>query len=126
MGAENPVYFAAKSNILFLKRHFFPVCPERREPTELEGENMKEQRESDQLLSKVKKIHMVGIGGSGMCPLAEILLKKGYLLTGSDNNESDTLARIRSMGISVTMGHFPGNVAVSYTHLKKNFKKSGV
>lgn len=71
---------------------------------------MKEQRESDQLLSKVKKIHMVGIGGSGMCPLAEILLKKGYLLTGSDNNESDTLARIRSMGISVTMGHFPGNV----------------
>ena len=76
----------------------------------LEGENMKEQRESDQLLSKVKNIHMIGIGGSGMCPLAEILLKKGYRLTGSDNNESDTLARIRSMGIPVVMGHFPENV----------------
>ncbi len=71
---------------------------------------MKEQRESDQLLSKVKNIHMIGIGGSGMCPLAEILLKKGYRLTGSDNNESDTLARIRSMGIPVVMGHFPENV----------------
>ncbi|NLJ31807.1 MAG: UDP-N-acetylmuramate--L-alanine ligase [Clostridiales bacterium] len=61
-------------------------------------------------LSKVKKIHFVGIGGSGMCPLAEILHHRGYELTGSDNTESETLARIRSYGIPVTMGHYPENV----------------
>ncbi|MDF1493663.1 UDP-N-acetylmuramate--L-alanine ligase [Caproiciproducens sp. CPB-2] len=61
-------------------------------------------------LSKVKKIHFVGIGGSGMCPIAEILYHRGYELTGSDTNESDTLARIRSYGIPVSMGHRPENI----------------
>lgn len=61
-------------------------------------------------LSRVKKIHFVGIGGSGMCPLAEILHHKGYELTGSDNSESETLDRIRSYGIPVTLGHRPENV----------------
>lgn len=61
-------------------------------------------------LSRVKKIHFVGIGGSGMCPLAEILYHKGYELTGSDNSESETLDRIRSYGIPVTLGHRPENV----------------
>jgi len=62
------------------------------------------------ILSKVKKIHFVGIGGSGMCPLAEILFHRGYELTGSDTNESDTLARIRSYGIPVTMGQKAENI----------------
>ncbi len=66
--------------------------------------------ESSDVLSSIKKIHFVGIGGSGMCPLAEILHKRGYELTGSDNNESETLDRIRSYGIPVTMGHKPENV----------------
>ncbi|WP_312693798.1 UDP-N-acetylmuramate--L-alanine ligase [Caproiciproducens sp.] len=61
-------------------------------------------------LSKVKKIHFVGIGGSGMCPLAEILHHRGFQLTGSDTNESDTLARIRSYGIPVSMGHRAENI----------------
>ncbi len=62
------------------------------------------------ILSKVKKIHFVGIGGSGMCPIAEILHNRGFELTGSDTNESDTLARIRSYGIPVSMGHRAENV----------------
>ncbi len=62
------------------------------------------------LLSSVKRIHFIGIGGSGMCPIAEILLHKGYELTGSDTNESDTLARIRSYGIPVSMGQREENV----------------
>ncbi|TQI67088.1 UDP-N-acetylmuramate--L-alanine ligase [Clostridium sp. KNHs216] len=61
-------------------------------------------------LSEVKKIHFVGIGGSGMCPIAEILYHRGYELTGSDTSESDTLARIRSYGIPVSMGHRPENI----------------
>ncbi len=71
---------------------------------------MKELRSTDKLLMGVKKVHMIGIGGSGMCPLAEILHSKGYILTGSDNNEGDTLNRIRSLGIKVFMGHNPQNI----------------
>lgn len=62
------------------------------------------------MLDNVKRIHFVGIGGSGMCPLAEILHSEGYKITGSDTAESDTLMRIRSYGIPVTMGHYPENV----------------
>ena len=66
--------------------------------------------EIDAVLKSVKRIHFIGIGGSGMCPLAEILHKEGYLLSGSDNNETDTLARIRSMGIPVTLGQKAENI----------------
>lgn len=71
---------------------------------------MKPQREEDKIIDSVKHIHMIGIGGSGMCPLAEILHSKGYILTGSDNNESDPLARIRALGIEVYMGHRAENI----------------
>ncbi len=66
--------------------------------------------EIDKLLKEVKRIHFIGIGGSGMCPLAEILHKEGYRLSGSDNNETDTLARIRSLGIPVTLGQKAENI----------------
>ncbi|MBQ6420258.1 MAG: UDP-N-acetylmuramate--L-alanine ligase [Clostridia bacterium] len=64
----------------------------------------------DELLTKVKRIHFIGIGGAGMCPLAEILHAKGYLLSGSDNNESDTLNRIRALGIPVVLGQKAENI----------------
>ena len=66
--------------------------------------------DSNDILSKVQKVHFVGIGGSGMCPLAEILHHKGYQLTGSDTSESYTLQRIRSYGIPVSMGHRAENI----------------
>lgn len=71
---------------------------------------MKIIKKNDAILEKVKHIHFIGIGGSGMCPLAEILHSKGYILTGSDNNESDPLKRIKNLGIKVYMGHAPENV----------------
>lgn len=64
----------------------------------------------DELLKQVKRIHFIGIGGSGMCPLAEILHSEGYELSGSDNNESDTLQKIRDLGIPVTMGQRAQNI----------------
>ena len=64
----------------------------------------------DELLGKIKRIHFIGIGGSGMCPLAEILHSKGYILSGSDNNETDTLKRIRNLGITVYMGQKAENI----------------
>ena len=71
---------------------------------------MKLHRECDDILKSVKKIHMIGIGGSGMCPLAEILHSKGYILSGSDNNESDPLKRVIALGIPVSIGHKAENV----------------
>ncbi len=71
---------------------------------------MKETRTEDKLIDNIKRIHMIGIGGSGMCPLAEILHSKGYVLTGSDNNESDQLTRIKNLGIEVYMGHACENI----------------
>ena len=71
---------------------------------------MKQLREEDKIIKQVKRVHMIGIGGSGMCPLAEILHSKGYILTGSDNNESDPLKRIKGMGIKVFMGHSAENI----------------
>lgn len=64
----------------------------------------------DNILDKIKKIHFIGIGGSGMCPLAEILFSEGFELTGSDSADSDTLERIKAMGIKVYGGHFAENV----------------
>lgn len=61
-------------------------------------------------LDNVKRIHFIGIGGSGMSPLAEILHAKGYALSGSDNNESDNLTRLRGLGIPIVMGHAATNV----------------
>lgn len=70
---------------------------------------MKELSKEDKLLLSVKKVHMIGIGGSGMCPLAEILHNKGYEITGSDNNESDPLERVKKFA-KVSMGHKGENV----------------
>lgn len=64
----------------------------------------------DELLKKVKRIHFIGIGGSGMCPLAEILHGWGYSLSGSDNNKGDTLNRIKALGIPVVMGQKAENI----------------
>ena len=64
----------------------------------------------DNLLDNIKKIHFIGIGGSGMCPLAEILHSEGFELSGSDCNESDTLQRVRGYGIPVFMGHNADNI----------------
>lgn len=66
--------------------------------------------EIDKLLDSVKRIHFIGIGGAGMCPLAEILHAKGYELSGSDNNETDTLNRIRKLGIPVVLGQKAENI----------------
>ncbi|MCM1529403.1 MAG: UDP-N-acetylmuramate--L-alanine ligase [Alistipes sp.] len=57
-----------------------------------------------------KHIHFIGIGGSGMYPLAQILHGQGYYLTGSDNNETETLDAVRSMGIPVFIGQKAENI----------------
>ena len=67
-------------------------------------------RSYDNILDSIKRVHFIGIGGSGMCPLAEILISKGYEVSGSDTSDGDTLRRIKSYGIPVYMGHDAENI----------------
>ena len=55
--------------------------------------------------------HLVGIGGVSMEPLAEVLHRAGVVVTGSDLHESAGVARLRALGIPVTIGHLPASVA---------------
>ena len=59
---------------------------------------------------KNERVHMIGIGGSSMSGLAEMLLRQGYHVTGSDNALSHTVERLRDHGIDVVIGHRPENV----------------
>ncbi|MDD3192271.1 MAG: UDP-N-acetylmuramate--L-alanine ligase [Oscillospiraceae bacterium] len=65
----------------------------------------------EEILENKKHFHFIGIGGSGMFPLVQILHQKGCYITGSDNNETDTVEYERSvLGIPVHIGHDPANL----------------
>ena len=59
---------------------------------------------------KVKRIHFVGIGGSGMNGIAEVLLNLGYEVSGSDLADNATTQRLRQLGATVYQGHAAGNI----------------
>lgn len=56
-------------------------------------------------MGRVKRIHFIGIGGVGMCGIAEVLHDEGYQITGSDLSENRTVEHLRSLGITVYIGH---------------------
>jgi UDP-N-acetylmuramate--alanine ligase len=58
----------------------------------------------------VRHIHFVGIGGSGMSGIAEILFNLGYQISGSDLSDSSVLQRLASMGIQTYVGHAASHV----------------
>lgn len=57
-----------------------------------------------------KRVHLVGIGGVSMCPLAEVLRGMGLTVQGSDMSDSDTVEHLRTLGISVAIGHNAENL----------------
>ena len=59
----------------------------------------------------IKHIHFVGVGGSGMSGIAEVLCNLGYTISGSDLSDSATLKRLAGLGIKTYVGHGPENVA---------------
>ncbi|MES2831292.1 MAG: UDP-N-acetylmuramate--L-alanine ligase [Pseudomonadota bacterium] len=59
---------------------------------------------------KVKNIHFVGIGGSGMSGIAEVLLNLGYVVSGSDIGSNAATLRLVKLGAAVTLGHSAENV----------------
>ncbi|MBK7266226.1 MAG: UDP-N-acetylmuramate--L-alanine ligase [Ignavibacteriales bacterium] len=62
------------------------------------------------MFSKFTKVHFVGIGGIGMSSIAEILISKGFTVSGSDKNRSDTTERLESIGATVYEGHSAENI----------------
>lgn len=62
-------------------------------------------------MGRVERIHFVGIGGAGMCGIAEVLQNEGYQITGSDLAESRVVSRLRSLGIQVFIGHRREHIA---------------
>ncbi len=58
----------------------------------------------------VRQIHFVGIGGSGMCGIAEVLLNLGYTVTGSDLAAGAAVRRLRRLGAEIAIGHAPENL----------------
>lgn len=65
---------------------------------------------NEKTIKSTPRVHFVGIGGSGMFPIVQIMHSKGFRISGSDNNESDTLSLEREMGIDVYLGHDAENV----------------
>ena len=62
-------------------------------------------------MRRVKQIHFIGIGGAGMCGIAEILLNEGYHISGSDIAESAVTQRLTRAGAKVFIGHHAENIA---------------
>ena len=62
------------------------------------------------MLTGIKKVHFIGIGGAGMSALAQILLEKGYEVSGSDMKDSAMTGILRDLGAKVFIGHRAENV----------------
>jgi len=61
-------------------------------------------------LSRYKNVHCIGIGGVGLSAIAEILIARGYNVSGSDMNESDMTKHLTSLGATIYIGHRAENV----------------
>ena len=61
-------------------------------------------------MRRINRLHFVGIGGAGMCGVAEVLLNQGYKISGSDLKKSPNTERLESMGAEIFIGHDAANV----------------
>ena len=61
-------------------------------------------------MRRISRIHFVGIGGSGMSGIAEVLLNQGYQISGSDINVGQTIKRLKASGMEIFKGHAKNNI----------------
>ncbi len=61
-------------------------------------------------MRRIRRIHFIGIGGAGMCGIAEVLKNQGYAISGSDLKISKNTERLKSMGIDIFIGHRAENI----------------
>lgn len=62
------------------------------------------------VFGRTRHLHMVGIGGIGMSGIAEILLLRGYKISGSDQNRSEATERLENLGATIFYNHHPSNI----------------
>jgi UDP-N-acetylmuramate--alanine ligase len=62
-------------------------------------------------MRRIQHLHFVGIGGSGMCGIAEVMHNQGYQVSGSDINDSLVTQRLQSIGIEIFIGHDSKNIS---------------
>jgi len=68
-------------------------------------------RRDDRVLGKTRRVHFVGVGGSGMSGIAELLVNLGYIVSGSDVRTTAVTDRLERLGVTVQIGHAAGNVS---------------
>ena len=61
-------------------------------------------------MTKIKNIHLIGVGGAGMSGIAEILMNLGYQVSGSDNCPSEITNRLEKIGIQCFYEHSQENI----------------
>ncbi|MFN1834714.1 UDP-N-acetylmuramate--L-alanine ligase [Balneola sp. MJW-20] len=71
---------------------------------------MSNKIQSQPIFGRTRHIHMVGIGGIGMSGMAEILLQRGYEVSGSDGVKSETTDRLEELGAKIYIGHEAGQI----------------
>jgi UDP-N-acetylmuramate--alanine ligase len=76
----------------------------------LEYNNTEENNITEIILSTDRRYHFVGIGGIGMSAIAQVLLARGFRVSGSDARPSPLLERLRTLGADVAVGHDAGHV----------------
>ena len=62
-------------------------------------------------MRRIRHIHFVGIGGAGMCGIAEVLLTEGYKISGSDLKSGTVVERLARLGTKICIGHLAENIA---------------
>ena len=65
------------------------------------------------LMRRIRGVHLVGIGGSGMSGIAEVLLNLGFKVSGSDLRASKVTRRLRELGADIRIGHDAENLATA-------------
>ncbi len=66
--------------------------------------------QSHPMLRHSRRVHFVGIGGTGMCGIAEVLINLGYEVSGSDIAQNEAVFRLSGLGAKIMVGHYPKNV----------------
>ena len=61
-------------------------------------------------MGRIRRVHMVGIGGIGMSSIAEVLLRRGYNVTGSDLKKSEITSGLEALGAQIHEGHEARNI----------------
>ena len=77
------------------------------------GDQAAGSRRDRLMLGRTRRVHFVGIGGSGMSGIAELLANLGYEVSGSDEKASDVTLRLAQLGVEVRVGHDPSHVGAA-------------